>query len=225
MAEDKKRKRVKLSLVKERGTADGEVLEYLHLRHPGRRSGNEVGMNTLSQHWLPLVLKSKGVTKEEYQRAGAYSVRQLLAQVCWIIDECELPPLSLQAVLGGFSTREGVPQLEKNGFGDTRCKSVSKGESRGDSVGVSSLGGENLSATDIQAQALHSASFFTGVVSTSELVASPGVSIESSPVQLPVSVVLKEGEDSDDDDDFFNDDEDDPIVSAEIEVDAGFRLE
>ncbi|WP_414570701.1 hypothetical protein [Nostoc sp. CCY 9925] len=49
-----------------------------------------------------------------------------------------------------------------------------------------------------------------------------------SPVSLPVetepvgSNVV--GEDSEDDG-FFNDDEDDPIAKAEIEVDAGFRLE
>lgn len=48
-----------------------------------------------------------------------------------------------------------------------------------------------------------------------------------SPVANDVSVSadLDEGEDSDDDDGFFDDDEDDPIAKAEIEVDAGFRLE
>ncbi|KYC34530.1 hypothetical protein WA1_50845 [Scytonema hofmannii PCC 7110] len=54
---------------------------------------------------------------------------------------------------------------------------------------------------------------------------------ESDSVELPtanevsVSVELEEEEDLDDDDGFFDDDEDDPIAKAEIEVDAGFRLE
>ncbi len=48
-----------------------------------------------------------------------------------------------------------------------------------------------------------------------------------SPVanEVSVSAELEEEEDLDDDDGFFDDDEDDPIAKAEIEVDAGFRLE
>ncbi len=71
-----------------------------------------------------------------------------------------------------------------------------------------------------------------GITSVSANLVSPSVSFfdstEPSPVSLPVtsepagSNILEEDSE---DDGFFNDDEDDPIVKAEIEVDAGFRLE
>lgn len=51
-------------------------------------------------------------------------------------------------------------------------------------------------------------------------------SVESAAAtEVSVSADLDEGEASDDDDDFFDDDEDDLIAKADIEVDAGFRLE
>ncbi|MHC5731220.1 MAG: hypothetical protein ACYTXY_45435, partial [Nostoc sp.] len=53
---------------------------------------------------------------------------------------------------------------------------------------------------------------------------STGPSFVPSPVAAEASVSNVLGEDSEDDG-FFNDDEDDPIAKAEIEVDAGFRLE
>lgn len=89
-------KRVKLTLIKNLSTAEGLVIEYLRSRHPLGLSGSDGAMNTLLQYWLPITLKENGRTKEEYQKAAAYSVRQLLAQIEWIISECNLPPLSLQ---------------------------------------------------------------------------------------------------------------------------------
>lgn len=96
MSEKSTRERIKLNLWRERSTADGAVLEYLQSHHPLKLLGSEGAMNTLLQHWLPLAMKERGATKEEYQKAAAYSVHQLLAQVDWIINECELPPLSLR---------------------------------------------------------------------------------------------------------------------------------
>lgn len=89
-------RRVKLTLIKNLSTAEGLVLEYLQSQHPLKLSGTEGAMITLLQYWLPLAMKERGVTKEEYQKAAAYSVHQLLAQVDWIMSECELPPLSLR---------------------------------------------------------------------------------------------------------------------------------
>jgi hypothetical protein len=71
-----------------------------------------------------------------------------------------------------------------------------------------------------------------GVTPVAANLVSPSVSffdvIRPSPVSLTVTaepsvsnVLLEDSED----DGFFNDDEDDPIAKAEIEVDAGFRLE
>ncbi|MEH2095024.1 MULTISPECIES: hypothetical protein [unclassified Nostoc] len=67
-----------------------------------------------------------------------------------------------------------------------------------------------------------------GITPVSANLVPPSVSFfdatEPSPVTAePVGSNILE-EDSEDDS-FFNDDEDDPIAKAEIEVDAGFRLE
>ena len=95
MSEELKRDRVKLNLWKERSTTEGLVLEYLQSKHPLGLSGSVGVMSTLLAHWLPITLKENCSTKDEYQKAAAYSVRQLLAQVDWIISECDLPPLLL----------------------------------------------------------------------------------------------------------------------------------
>lgn len=71
-----------------------------------------------------------------------------------------------------------------------------------------------------------------GVTPVSANLVPPSVSFFDSTGPSPVSLTVATepvgsnvlGEDSEDDG-FFNDDEDDPIAKAEIEVDAGFRLE
>lgn len=97
MSEGSKRDRIKLTLWKDRSTTEGLILDYLDSHHPLGISASEGVMNTLLKHWLPIVLKENGRTKEEYQKVAAYSVQQLLAQVEWIKAECGLLnlPLSL----------------------------------------------------------------------------------------------------------------------------------
>lgn len=87
-------KRVKIILIKNISTSEGMVLSYLQTQHPLGISGSDGAMTSLVQHWLPLALKENGATKEKYQKVAAYSVGQLLAQVDWIIKECDLSPLS-----------------------------------------------------------------------------------------------------------------------------------
>ena len=95
MPEKPTRDRVKLTFWRERSTLEGLILIYLDSHHPFGTSTSEGVMDTLLKHWLPIVLKENGRTKEEYQKVAAYSVQQLLAQVEWIKAECGLLPLSL----------------------------------------------------------------------------------------------------------------------------------
>lgn len=96
MTEKPKRERVNINLWKERLTSEGLVLEYLQSKHPSGLSASDGVMATLLQHWLPIAMKENGMTKEEYQKAAAYSVRQIMAHIDWIVSECALPPLLLR---------------------------------------------------------------------------------------------------------------------------------
>lgn len=86
-------KKARVSLIKDISTSEGMVLSYLQTQHPLGISGNDGIVTTLMHHWLPLALKENGINREKYQKVAAYSVGQLLAQVDWIIKECDLPPL------------------------------------------------------------------------------------------------------------------------------------
>ncbi len=96
MLEKSKRKRVNINLWREQLTSEGLVLEYLQSKHPSGLSASDGVMATLLQHWLPVAMKENGMTREEYQKAAAYSVRQIMAQLDWIASECDLPPLLLR---------------------------------------------------------------------------------------------------------------------------------
>jgi hypothetical protein len=197
---------VELSVARKKGSSEARLLQYLK---DSEKGGGDMIMEAIIPLHLPYMLYSEGVRGEKLYSCVLDAIAQLEVRI-----------IKMKRAFG----MEGLAQVvlvQPYGSGLPPAAATT---TQPHGSGVFSL----MAATDIQAQAEKSASFFTGVVSTDDVsVSSSEVSVKQSSVQSPVSLVVEEQsfQEEDLDDDFFNDDEDDVIAKAEIEVDPGFRLE
>ncbi|KYC34907.1 hypothetical protein WA1_50240 [Scytonema hofmannii PCC 7110] len=85
-----KRERTKLVLWREKGTPQGDLIEYLDFSDKGGKPRAEVAMETLVIHWMPLVLKQRGFRGEELKTEARKAIAQLVQQIEIIRVECGL---------------------------------------------------------------------------------------------------------------------------------------
>ncbi|PHJ56235.1 hypothetical protein VF14_27420 [Nostoc linckia z18] len=184
---------VELSVARKKGSSEARLLQYLK---DSEKGGGDMIMEAIIPLYLPYMLYSEGVRGEKLSSCVLDAIAQLEVQIIKMKRAFGMEGLAQVVLVQPYGS--GLP---------TSAATTTQPHGSG----VFSL----IAATDIQAQAEKSASFFTGVVSTDD------VSVSS---EVPL-VVEEQSFQEEDLDDFFNDDEDDVIAKAEIEVDPGFRLE
>jgi hypothetical protein len=185
---------VELSVARKKGSSEARLLQYLK---DSEKGGGDMIMEAIIPLYLPYMLYSEGVRGEKLSSCVLDAIAQLEVQIIKMKRAFGMEGLAQVVLVQPYGS--GLP---------TSAATTTQPHGSG----VFSL----IAATDIQAQAEKSASFFTGIVSTDD------VSVSS---EVPLVVEEQSFQEEDLDDDFFNDDEDDVIAKAEIEVDPGFRLE